>query len=96
MTKRGPIGKVELFYIENKVNEKSIEEIALDLDRSIDSVNKAIKKNKIEIRPKETVVSQQFVRERGSVIMTENASSMIDSKRSARQKNNNNCVTKIK
>lgn len=96
MAKRGPIGKVESFYIENKINEYSIEEIALDLDRSISSVEKFIKKNKINQTKQMSPVGQQFARSKGTVVMTENASSMSDHTRALPNNRDRSCTTNIK
>jgi len=96
MAKRGPIGKVESFYIENKINEHSIEEIALDLDRSISSVEKFIKKNKINQAKPMPPVGQQFARSKGTVVMTENASSMSDHTRVLPNNRDRTCTTNIK
>ena len=94
MAKTGPLGKAEAFYVEEKFKTGTpVEEIAQDLDRAINAIEKHIKKAKIE-KPR-TVVEQQFVRQGGATIMTENASSMIDQKRKPTI-NNQSCVTKIK
>jgi hypothetical protein len=95
MAKTGPLGKAEAFYVEEKFKAgQSIEQIATDLDRASGAIEKHIKKNKVSA-PK-TIVEQQFVRQSGATIMTENASSMIDQKRLPIKKNHSNCVTKIK
>jgi len=96
MAKKGPIGKVEKFYIESKINEKTIQEIAIDLDRSISSVEKFMKKHKIEPQPKTARVSEQFARSSGTVAMTENASSMSEQTRKAVNNLDRSCTTKIK
>ena len=77
MAKTGPLGKAESFYVEEKFKSgESVEQIAKDLDRAVTAIEKYISKSKIE-RPK-TLIDQQFVRQGGATIMTENASSMID------------------
>jgi len=96
MAKKGPIGKVEQFYIESKINEKTTKEIAIDLDRSISSVEKFMKKHKIESKPKRSHVSDQFARSSGTVAMTENASSMSEQTRKRVNKLDRSCTTKIK
>jgi IS30 family transposase len=94
MAKTGPLGKAESFYVEEKFKIGiSIEEIAKDLDRAVGAIEKHIKKNKIE-KPK-TIMEQQFARQGGATIMTENASSMID-KAKKPSVNNSHCITKIK
>lgn len=95
MAKKGPMGKAEAFYIEEKFKSgQSIEQIAADLDRAIGSVEKHLKKNKVEA-PK-TLIDQQFARQSGATIMTENASSMIDANRQKPKNINQSCVSKIK
>jgi predicted GNAT family acetyltransferase len=95
MAKTGPLGKAESFYVEEKYKSgNSIEQIAQDLDRAVGAIEKYIKKCKIEA-PK-TIVDQQFVRQGGATIMTENASTMIDQKKIIPNRKNPSCVTKIR
>lgn len=95
MAKTGPLGKAESFYVEEKYKAgTSMEEIARDLDRAIGSIERHIKKCKIEA-PK-TIIGQQFLHQNGATIMTENASSMIDQTKVLNPKNQSNCVTKIR
>ena len=42
MGKKGPISKIESFYIDNN-RDKDIAEIAVDLDRSVASIEKYLK-----------------------------------------------------
>lgn len=94
MAKTGPLGKAESFYVEEKFKSgQTIEQIATDLDRAVSAIEKYLKKNKIE-QPK-TIIDQQFVRQRGATVMTENASSMIDQSRKPIN-NKSNCITKIR
>ena len=97
MAKKGPISKIESFYIDNN-RDKDIAEIAVDLDRSVSSIEKYLKKNVTEA-PRQTSVKagDQFARnDRGSVVMTENASQMSDERRKTVIKKPSHCVTKIK
>lgn len=95
MAKTGPIGKAESFYIQEKYKSGiSIEEISKDLDRAKNSIENYIKKNKIDT-PR-SIVDQQFARQNGATIMTENASSMIDQKKSSSKKPQSSCITKIR
>ena len=97
MGKKGPISKIESFYIDNN-RDKDIAEIAVDLDRSVASIEKYLKKIVTEA-PRQTSVKagDQFARnDRGSVVMTENASQMSDAKRKSVIKKPTHCVTKIK
>lgn len=94
--KRGPIGKIEAFYIEHNLENKTVEDIASDLERSVSSVEKFIQKNKITPK-KQSMLADQFARQKGSVVMTENASMMIDEKKKhTTNKIDRSCVTTIK
>lgn len=95
MAKKGPIGKVEAFYIENNYTTLELDQIAVDLDRSKTSVENYVKKNLKEVKPKGVTVGDQFARRPGVVTMTENASSMIDLKRK-RTAPSTSCTVKIK
>jgi hypothetical protein len=94
MSKTGPLGKAESFYVEEKFKSgKSVEEIASDLDRSNVSIQKHVET--LNIKP-DNIFSNQFIRQAGSTIMTENASSMIDSKKKTSSPLNPSCTTKLK
>ena len=98
MAKKGPISKIEAFYIESKQRDLSLAEIAVDLDRSVASIEKYLKKSVTEA-PRQTgaKVGDQFARnDRGSVVMTENASQMSDEKRKTGRRISESCVTAIK
>lgn len=96
MAKKGPIGKVEGFYIEQNYRNMDIAVLAEDLDRTISSVENYIKKN-ITHKPKQVGVQagDHFISYKGSTVMTENASTISDSKRKF-SKPSSSCVTKIK
>lgn len=97
MAKKGPIGKVEGFYIENHYLTIDASQLAKDLDRPKASVENYIKKyvkQGPKVGPK---VGDQFARRPGVVTMTENASSMSDSVRKNRNtKKTKGCTVKIK
>jgi len=94
--KRGPIGKVEAFYIEQHYKNTPIADIAVDLDRPISSVEKYIKTNIVKSSTTNALkAGDQFVRQNGATIMTENASTLTDATRKKPVKNKN-CITKIK
>jgi hypothetical protein len=97
MGKKGPISKIEAFYIDNN-RDTDVAQIALDLDRSITSIEKYLKKNVTEApRQTGTRAGDQFARnDKGSVVMTENASQMSDAVRKTVIKKPTHCVTKIK
>lgn len=98
--KKGPLGKVETFYVDAQIQHgKSIEEIANDLNRPQSTIENYIAKTKKTNKNPNTVsANNQFVRQSGATIMTENASTIIDSKRKSSNPNkcNKNCITKIK
>jgi hypothetical protein len=100
MVKKGPIGKVESFYIEQNYKNMEIAEIATDLNRPITSVENYIKKH--IVKATQTVAASsglkagdQFVRKDGITIMTENASTIGDAKK-IKSTRTNPCITKIK
>lgn len=94
MAKTGPLGKAEAFYVEEKYKSgKPIEEIAHDLDRAASAIQKHVTKLKLD-KP-QTIMGQQFARQSGATIMTENASMMIDSAKKSTP-SNPTCVTKIR
>ena len=92
--KRGPLSKVEAFYVENNVSSLSAEEIASDLHRTKSSVEKYIKKNCNSNKP--LTAGDQFARQSGATIMTENASMIADEHKSKAVKPKPSCVTNIK
>ena len=95
MSKKGPLGKAELFYIEEKYKSgKDVEEIANDLDRSIICVKKHI--DTLQITRSKTIIGEQFIHQKGATIMTENASTMIDTSKNKYITNPSSCTTKMK
>ena len=105
MTKTGPLSKAEKFYIENKYSdEMNVDQLCKELDRTKKSIKNFIEKNGISKNAKEkkseSLLSQQFAKnEKGSVVMTPNASIMADDMRPTFNQNKSQrrrCVTKIK
>jgi len=103
MTKTGPLSKAEKFYIENKYPEGStVDQLSKELDRTKKSIQNFVKKNDIEppSTNKETLLSKQFANnEKGSVVMTPNASIMADEMRPSFNQNKSSrraCITKIR
>jgi hypothetical protein len=81
-SKRGPLSKAEVFYItEHAKTGKDINDIALDLDRTIKSIEKCYTKAKKEISSKSLTAGEQFAKHKGSIVMTENASTISDARR---------------
>jgi hypothetical protein len=95
MAKKGPIGKVEGFYIENHYMSVDTSQLAKDLDRPKASVENYIKKHVKQGTTTGPKVGDHFARRPGVVTMTENASSMSDSKK-RKKPISTKCVVKIK
>lgn len=94
-SKRGPLSKAEKFYIsEHAKIGKGMDEISTDLDRPLKAIEKCYTCAQKDVA--RTMVSDQFVREKGCTIMTENVSSMSDSKRRVNVQTSRDCVTKVK
>ena len=94
MSKRGPLAKAEKFYITNHVDKIDLETLAKDLDRTVNSIRKYA--NKVSEEQPLRLLDQFAKNGKGSVVMTENASALIDANRKTTRTNRENCVTKIK
>ena len=77
MTKKGPLGKAEKFYVEGHYKTTDAKEIAKELDRPITAVKKHIDKVKTE-EPKLHTAGGQMARQDGIVTMTQSASELSD------------------
>ena len=106
MTKKGPLGKAEKFYIENHI-DLSIDVLCKDLDRAKSTVNKFLKtlpaaatqEPESSTKKPPTATMSQFARnDKGSVVMTENASVMGDEHRGKRDlpPRSKRCTTRIR
>lgn len=95
MSKTGPISKVEAFYIEHHYKTLTVQELADDLDRKVDTIKKYVKNNfassQVAIR-----AGDHFAKNKGSIVMTETASMLGDATKKRVPKSHNSCVTKIK
>ena len=90
MSKRGPLSKIEKFYIANNFDSMTVDDMAKDLDRA-KSVVKAYSDRcaTTKVQEKETVLSSQiFSNKRGSTVMTENGSMISDTLRVASNSKN--------
>lgn len=102
MTKTGPLSKAEMFYIENKYPEgMSIDDLSKELDRTKKSIENFVEKKKLSTQletRKKTLLSEQFARNKGSTVMTPNASIMADELRSSftKQVGRKQCIVKIR
>ena len=98
MTKKGPLSKAEIFYIEQKAEELSPEQIAEDLGRTV----KIVKSKLPEPPPKKTPHGSASTlmgrnEDKGVVVMTEGASAVADEvKKSSTTYTRQDVVTKIK
>lgn len=87
MTKKGPLSKVEKFYIENNI-ESDIETISKDLKRSVSIVSKYIEENCDKADPRIINVGDLMAKkkDRGVTIMTEPASAASDANKAFKTK----------
>ncbi len=96
-TKRGPLSKVEAFYVQHNYPEMDVAKLAVELDRPIRSIENYIKKNIVKSKKLAPVnASDQFVRQGGATVMTENASTIADDIKKQVQVSKKSCITKIK
>lgn len=98
MTKKGPLGKAEEFYIKHNYKTVDIDSLCKDLDRAKSLVERHVEKCRQEDVDEEAFnVQNQFVHKRGATIMTQEASVLADTIRKSNQGNSRPpCVTKIK
>lgn len=94
MFKKGPLSKAECFYIEHNHSKMNITQLSSDLNRPIVVLEKWIMKN-ITNAPSPIKAGDHFARTKGAVVMTENASTLSDSKRK-KPAQRTPCITKIK
>ena len=100
MTKPGPLGRAEKFYIEQHCDTKDIKILAEELDRAVGIVEKHV----TYFRDMRMKAGGQFARQGdmekgGSIVITQNASEKSDDFRRNRKKQNSkakNCITTIK
>lgn len=92
MTKKGPLGKAEKFYIEEHCDKRTPKMIAHELDRAVSLVESY----SIQYKKTRTTAGGQFGRQSGAVVMTENASVMGDDSKASRIKTRPSCITKTK
>lgn len=107
MTKKGPLGKAEKFYIENN-RDLSVGTLCKDLDRAKSTIEKFLKTlPKVVAEPEENVAPEskpethtmsQFAKNgKGSTVMTQTASELGDSYRSkGLPARSQNCTTNIR
>ena len=99
MAKTGPLGDVEKFYIENKHQELTVEELAKKLNRPKATVEKHVAKAKEKrIHKQEEENPNLFASHRGSTVMTQAASELGDEirRQNRERKPSVRCTTNIK
>jgi hypothetical protein len=97
MSKRGPLSKIEKFYIQENL-DAGVDALSTDLDRAKSVVKAYADKCKPKVQVKETHISEQiFSNKRGSTVMTETGSMLSDDfKKSSKSRKRPKCVTPIK
>jgi hypothetical protein len=100
MAKKGPLNKIESFYVEHNKNlGKSLQQIAEDLDRSLSSIENYVAKHLPEKKNTKLAISagEHFSRQKGVTIMTENASTIGDATRKrVKDLSRPSCITQVK
>jgi hypothetical protein len=97
MSKRGPLSKIEKFYIQENL-ELGIDELSVELDRAKSVIKAFADKCEPKVQAEETQLSQQiFSNKKGSTVMTETASMMSDDLRyRSPDRKRPECTTNIK
>lgn len=99
MSKRGPLSKIEKFYIENNLS-KNVDDLSKDLDRAksvviayVNKCERALPKEK-----KKTLLSSQIPSSKGATVMTENGSVISDELRnnSVKPRVRPSCIVEVK
>ena len=80
MTKKGPLGTAEEFYVKHHYKDQDEKTIAKDLDRPIATIRRSVVKHKQEDPADTLTAGSQMARQDGVVTMTEGASSMSEVK----------------
>lgn len=97
MTKKGPLGKAEEFYIKHNYKTSDIDTLCRDLDRAKSLVERFVEECKQEEIDNEPFnVQNQFAHKRGATIMTPEASLLADSIRKTNKTSRPPCTTNIK
>ena len=96
MTKKGPLGKAEIFYVKGHYEAQEVEQIAKDLDRALSLIRKQVSKFKEGQPKKKPLAGEAMARREGVVVMTETASELSDQSRGRAKNRPKHCTTKIK
>lgn len=98
MAKTGPLGDVEKFYLENKHQEFTIEQLAKKLNRPKATVEKYVEKAREKTVHTQEQKPNLFASHRGSTVMTQAASELGDEirKQNRDRKPSAKCTTNIR
>jgi cell division septum initiation protein DivIVA len=98
MAKTGPLGDVEKFYLENKHQEFTVEQLAKKLNRPKGTVEKYINKARSETVKTQEEKPNLFASRKGSTVMTQAASELGDEikKQNRQKKPSAKCTTNIR
>jgi len=95
MSKTGPLSVAEKFFISKKYKEMELEDLSKELKRTQSIIQEYIEEYERE-NPDEFNVASQMSSSRGTTVMTQNASEMIDELRPRRKPGRPDCTTEIK
>lgn len=95
MTKKGPLGKAEEYYVKGHYGSMDAKQIAKELDRPIGIVKKHIEKVKKDEPDGRISAGNMMGRQDGVVVMTESASSMSEEFKKPSSKKSR-CITGTK
>ena len=96
MTKKGPLGKAEEFYVKHHYKDQDEKTIAKDLDRPIATIKRSVEKHKQEEPTEAPTAGEQMARQKGIVVMTKSSSEISDGSSSKKPTTRPSCVTSIK
>lgn len=95
MSKTGPLSVAEKFYISKKYKEMTLEDLSKEMKRTQSIIQEYITEYEAE-HPDEFNVASQMSHGRGTTVMTQNASEMLDELRPRRKPGRPDCITEIK
>lgn len=98
MTKKGPLGKAEIYYVKGHYKDSEAKQIAKELDRPISAIQRTIDELSKEDAGSKKGAGEHMARREGVVVMTENSSSASEANKTEVTMNSRTrtCVTKIK
>jgi hypothetical protein len=96
MTKKGPLGRAEIFYVKGHYKEQAVEQIAKDLDRALSLIRTQVSKFEEGQPGKKVTAGEKMARREGVVVMTETASELSDGAKTNPINRPSHCTTQIK